>query len=75
MVVSIRVGKLPEACSCLHRRRSWFSDCLMKKARDRTEGKCKSQYGPSPNSDERVNNPVKEADESARGSGPLHGVR
>ncbi|KRY02239.1 hypothetical protein T12_16804 [Trichinella patagoniensis] len=39
MVVYMSVGKLPEACSCLHRRRSW-------KARDRTEGKCTSQYRP-----------------------------
>ncbi|KRX69533.1 Small ubiquitin-related modifier [Trichinella sp. T6] len=28
--------------------------------------------GPSPNSDERVNNPTEGADESARGSSPLH---
>ncbi|KRZ81568.1 hypothetical protein T08_97 [Trichinella sp. T8] len=27
--------------------------------------------GPSPNSDERVNNPTEGADEPARGSGPL----
>ncbi|KRX38666.1 hypothetical protein T06_1191 [Trichinella sp. T6] len=30
--------------------------------------------GPSPNSDERVNNPTEGADESARGSGPLHQI-
>ncbi|KRY14117.1 hypothetical protein T12_16370 [Trichinella patagoniensis] len=27
--------------------------------------------GPSPNSDERINNPTEGADEPARGSGPL----
>ncbi|KRY10065.1 hypothetical protein T12_7790 [Trichinella patagoniensis] len=28
--------------------------------------------GPSPNSDEHINNPTEGADEPARGSGPLH---
>ncbi|KRX15393.1 hypothetical protein T07_4958 [Trichinella nelsoni] len=44
------------------------------KARDRKEGKCAGQYRPSPNSDGRVNNLVEEADEPARGSGPLQDI-
>ncbi|KRX12751.1 hypothetical protein T07_11308 [Trichinella nelsoni] len=35
------------------------------------KGNAPVNTGPSPNSDGRVNNPVEEADEPARGSGPL----
>ncbi|KRX17975.1 Transcription termination factor 1 [Trichinella nelsoni] len=70
-----------EACSCLHRRRSLFSDCLIKyiliaccfvvampsgKRETERKGNAPVNTGPSPNSDGRANNPVEEADKAAR---------
>ncbi|KRZ26340.1 hypothetical protein T4C_826 [Trichinella pseudospiralis] len=56
-----------------------YTHCLLfyclhaiRKARDRKERKSPAYTGPSPNSDGRVNNPVEEADEPARGSVSLH---
>ncbi|KRY36179.1 hypothetical protein T01_8774 [Trichinella spiralis] len=39
------------------------------------KGNAPVNTGPSPNSDGRIDNTVKEADEHARGSGPLHLLR
>ncbi|KRZ85838.1 hypothetical protein T08_9627 [Trichinella sp. T8] len=52
----------------------WFFVVAMPSGKRETERKVNAPVntGPSPNSDERVNNPTEGADEPARGSGPLH---